>query len=1601
MSTIIDQIREEINIIKRKYLDSADEIISAYRSEGDFKKSYSGRQVYELLQNADDGATDENGYVRFEYSNGILTVSNTGLPFSFDGIKSLMRPYTSPKTNQIDKIGSKGLGFRSVLSWASKIEILTKDFAVEFSKDNAIDFYEAIISEKSELLTEIKKKTSVDYPISVLSCPKIQDYVLKDSEFDTVIKIYCNDDGVLDIKKQFADFQSKEMVFLPKLKKIEFFFENEINLRFEKCTQNNIVNIKCTNFISDNIDNGIGWQLFYEEGTLDIELDNDDESFPDYKIIIAYDVDGHTSGEYLYSYFRTDVEFDFPALIHATFELSPDRNQIVKTLYNKMLFSKIASGLVNVACKVAENSKEANYDALKLVLSTKVSSFLRDSFDFKTLLYDYSKKAKILPTIKNEYVSFDDNPKYSRYEYASILKAEDFPLLLKCTDESDIDSFLRSSFPYGFGLSFYDHEEFKDSINLTLDKYSIEDKSKLIYIIKNDYLYKNRELFPNLLVDSNGNIIENGNTVFLNDGRNIDIPTWVNVGLLNKTMSDKLMNLFNESSIEGLCNELSEFGLRQYRFSNLYSKIIHSIKTITEIDIQNSKYNEVFYWLWELYKNNPNMISNIDEDIFVLCRNGEYKAANECFFGSEYDNQIGERIISVYSEDSFISGDIIVKDDKIRFISFLKEIGVSKYPHLITIDINNSNSNDRNEFWKYIRNHENKKFRECFAQLGHIQTMKVEIFENFNLLLRELNVNDLILWMIDDENFSARLNCPSEFSEKSEYTGYVDQTHSGDRVRLNQYNYRKYKHDEIPSYIIYQLRRKEWINVNDSDKKVSPEFCIREKLNLEPIIYTPFIDENYICKELGFDCRKELDIILYKVGVSDGFTSLRKETIYKVLNNLKNTDPNGLNAKRVYKLVKDYCRGDSVDTLISNNPEYDKFKKEGYVFVLENGIGKYVRNNEAYYSNIKIFSNDIIKQYPFIVVDYKAGLRKIMSLFCVNELKSIQTTLVSFKENRFNYEFQKYYEDFVPYVLACKYISNKNVEEHRRSLKKYTINICDNIQVKYNSNDSFTYGDIEEYQFFVDENEKSAVRANAYISISNDKFSSFEHMVRNLEFADAIAETICFILKSEEDKQFIRDLFVNSEEDRKYKMRNDKYDENLSDLYKAIRELRTINDYKLYFLQTLCDVKKIDYAENESIDDLLEALELTNNDIDELDFNSFADGEFKGPYDKLIVLMKKVNVDIDILNMKTGFDINVLPWWEMIHNQLKQEFKYDYLMNLYNSLKDKTDGVNEYLKVISSYNDMPENITNSAFVNIYHILEDTYNIDFKTHRFTLDDYKTIIDANIKKLENEKLLEIRKEFSQQEIEAYALFDMLNELIDNNNIEEEKVYSDAELRNVSENSSNSSNDVIIQKASLQLPNEIRNDNKATSFRKSFNATKNSSKANETKKIAGSVGEKLVYDKLREKYAVDWVSGYAESNKVIPRGKGDDTLGYDMKYIDNNGETHYIEVKATVGDEIEFTMSENEKEAADRYKANYSVIFVMLDKDNDYLAKHIYQLDLFDFIDGESFDNNSRFSVEIQKKYIVRTEIIDSSDMNEAEDDNQPSATERLAAIGLMGV
>lgn len=124
-------------------------ILEDYRKEREKIEEYEGRQLLELLQNADDEAVTDSEKICFIHlSENRLVVANNGRKFSKDGIQSLMYSNLSPKIKEQNKIGQKGLGFRSILSWAKSITIKSYDFAVQFSPKIAQTFLDSIIKEK-------------------------------------------------------------------------------------------------------------------------------------------------------------------------------------------------------------------------------------------------------------------------------------------------------------------------------------------------------------------------------------------------------------------------------------------------------------------------------------------------------------------------------------------------------------------------------------------------------------------------------------------------------------------------------------------------------------------------------------------------------------------------------------------------------------------------------------------------------------------------------------------------------------------------------------------------------------------------------------------------------------------------------------------------------------------------------------------------------------------------------------------------------------------------------------------------------------------------------------------------------------------------------------------------------------------------------------------------------------------------------------------------------------------------------------------------------------------------------------------------------------
>ena len=147
-----------------------------YRKEIQTYKDYRGREILELLQNADD-AQSETVEINIDTNQRILSIINSGsqtIPFTEDGIQSIMLSNLSPKKGN-KLIGSKGLGFRSVLNWSDKIEIRSDNVSLRFGTDIVKNKWDELKNRVSE--AEKFEKEAIrdgrEVPLAILALPEI------------------------------------------------------------------------------------------------------------------------------------------------------------------------------------------------------------------------------------------------------------------------------------------------------------------------------------------------------------------------------------------------------------------------------------------------------------------------------------------------------------------------------------------------------------------------------------------------------------------------------------------------------------------------------------------------------------------------------------------------------------------------------------------------------------------------------------------------------------------------------------------------------------------------------------------------------------------------------------------------------------------------------------------------------------------------------------------------------------------------------------------------------------------------------------------------------------------------------------------------------------------------------------------------------------------------------------------------------------------------------------------------------------------------------------------------------------------------------------
>jgi hypothetical protein len=144
---------------KDSYRKQPAELIGHFWHEHNVADAYRGRQILELLQNADDAGEDFEGEKRvlLRLTDSHLIAANTGHAFTPKGVRSLVVSDVSPKRLSRQRyIGNKGLGFRAILTWSPEPLVISGDFLIAFSPDYAKEVASALATELPELREEME-----------------------------------------------------------------------------------------------------------------------------------------------------------------------------------------------------------------------------------------------------------------------------------------------------------------------------------------------------------------------------------------------------------------------------------------------------------------------------------------------------------------------------------------------------------------------------------------------------------------------------------------------------------------------------------------------------------------------------------------------------------------------------------------------------------------------------------------------------------------------------------------------------------------------------------------------------------------------------------------------------------------------------------------------------------------------------------------------------------------------------------------------------------------------------------------------------------------------------------------------------------------------------------------------------------------------------------------------------------------------------------------------------------------------------------------------------------------------------------------------------
>ncbi|GEM_PF-578089 len=1226
-------------------------------------RGYHGREILELLQNADDAyqkAINSNKKpeceleISISYLGNVLTISNTGTFFDKEGIRAIVQGNNSPKREGY--IGNKGTGFRSILNWAESVSIDSGDFHIIFSEKIAREVFDEI-KKSSQIQKQLEKKPELYVPM--LAVPVNKDDFKSDDK--TTISITVNPDKTKDeygVEKQLDEIDLRILLFLPNINKIHIQTDGKV-VEYERVKDEESHEVVLEKKVNGIFEKKELFLLFKKDIPNFVK---DKEQSKNLGMVIAIpDSTENVESSYLYSFFPVfESTSPFKCLFHATYELGDQRNNL---LTNEVNYNIIKEQLIFLFSDVADYLvKRKNFKKLYEIItpiSTGMSFLFQkpfssfNSYGIESFYLDLLGKAKIFKTVCDGILSLDENPRLIEGFFPESFKGPGFENLLDTIDSSDIVKLIKRYIDVKKLNFSYSETELLEVINKHSDSWDVHQQVET-FIWWNEKKYKS---LPKLLKNGNDDWLKYQDVCYFLVGsfKEDFVPSWASIPTLKLSYQEELLSQSESLPIirnvkDSQDGQQTPRIISQQRiFSSLTFRYLDRSTVISPVNSSVTNYETAIkfvQWLWDNYnEENWHPQDEIKFKFPAIMKDGKtvVLSAQEIYFGSEYDNSLSELLF----DDSYgrfpSQSEWEINDES--FIDFVAKFGVKKFPVIQKMEVEKKDIlSSYDSFYK----EQVKKQGDLGASTSFSLKYKFPYIKSLKEIFDNLDTKSILKWIAKDKDLYACISNPlyNNTDVVIKYRGNLQH----DERTLNR---------DIPkkNYILALFNETAWIQKNE--KRYSPKQMLKgvnSKINRDFSELLPVIDLDFISAiaqqiELTNDVVSD---IFNKFDFCNNPTELSSEQFYELMLRIPQLPLN--KAEKLSRYIYRIIEQPDFNKTFENSRNCKLFKEGGKLLVKHEGVVKFYPACQSYLPSSKIVNK---REIPIVEKNQRSGnnhnfkqlfgCRVYDKSYVIDEV-SLHTVVDDI--------FQEYFSDFKKYAQAFS-SRNRNIAEVG---PKLNIQLINNIQISINEVKS----SIEEEYVPIRKTE-----SNWYITCFSDDLDFKELSLAIESIYENIANTNQF------DAGKIGELFREKDQDnRKFLIKKEFGSlDIIDDSNYVLAELYGRNLDKEKVVQKLKEKFPNKDIVNES-----------NGILDELDYNHLT---HESQDAKIHKLLKKLDITVADFNSCISVSVSLARWNQAI---LKNEFKRvqeSITMVLWNLAKESADKRTSFLmnvqKVISDF----------------------------------------------------------------------------------------------------------------------------------------------------------------------------------------------------------------------------------------------------------------------------------------------------------------------------